>query len=256
MKRAALAVFALLAVAGVAHAQSLFDISSYVSGNSSPAASPPSPVDLLFESNSYTPPFYQGRALPSPGALVHVVAIAHLNDGGAPVPESNILYTWRVDNRVQGSLSGAGKSSIVLPAPTLFGSNVISVDAQEIGGSAHGSASLTVSSVDPQLALYLDDPLSGIGYYDALGAQNTISGTEATFAAVPYFVAASTLAYSQFSWDWLVNDQSVGAGSGNELTINAQNSAGTASLSLSLTSRANPLLDAQGSWNLSFETGY
>jgi hypothetical protein len=255
----ALAVFilALFFGATVAQAQTLPDITSYLSsaaGNATVSTGNASPIDLLFESSSYVPPFYRGRPLPSAGSTMHFVAIAHFTSAtGATIADSNIAYTWSVDGRVQGSLSGAGKSSILLPAPTLYGSNTVSVDAQATGGSAHGSASLSVSSIDPQPTLYQDDPLIGIEYYNALGAQTSIPDIEMTFATIPYFVAANGLNDPRLSWNWTINNQPVVASSsGNEITVNATNSNGLASLAVSVTSRVNPLLDAQGTWNLSF----
>ncbi len=260
-KALAAIALALFFGATMAEAQTIPDISSYLNnaaGNTTVPTANPSPVDLLFESTAYVPPFYRGRALPSPGSMMHFVAIARFTDAhGALIPDSAITYTWRVDDRVQGSVSGTGKSSVYLPAPTLYGSNVISVDAAANDGSASGSATLQVASIDPQPTLYQDNPLNGIEYYNALGSQQNIPDIEMTFAAVPYFLAATSLGDPRLSWNWTINDQPIAAtSSGSEITVNATNSSGVASLGLTLTSAQNPLLDAQNTWNLNFANGF
>src|SRR5262249_28595985 len=152
------------------------------------------------------------------------------------IPDSSITYTWKVNDRVQGSLSGLGRSSLVIGAPPLFGSDTVEVDAHSNDGSAYGSATLSIPAVDPQPTLYLDDPLNGIEYYNALGAQASVGQLEATFAAVPYFVAARSPDDRSLTYAWSVNGQPVpsSTSSASELTVNAAGSSGIASLSLTI----------------------
>ncbi len=252
-----LLALALMWSVSVARAQTVLDLGSYFSGavGTQAQAGVSAPVDLLFGSDSYIPPFYRGAPLPSPGSRVHFWAYAHFVDSrGAAIPESSITYTWRRNGQVEGSLSGVGKSSLALPSPTLFGTDTISVDAGAEDGAIYGSASLTISSVDPGVTLYQDHPLHGIEYYSALGSQTSIPDLEMTFAAVPYFVAARSSDDPQLHFAWSVNGVSVAATStnANEITVNADNSNGLAAISLLITSPVNALLEAQSAWNFLF----
>ena len=215
---------------------------------------PASPVDLLFDANSYVPPFYLGRALPSPGSVLRLHAIPHLTPH---VPDSDITYTWRRDGAVVGAISGKGKSSVSIAGPTLFAADTISVDAVSADGTSYGSASVVIPSIDPQLTLYEDHPLFGIEYYNALLGQSSIPDLEMTFAAVPYFAAVSGPSDPSLNYAWIVNGASVAASatSSNEITINADNSSGVAAIAASLTSSVNFLLDASGAWNVLFSRG-
>jgi len=252
MNRPGLALFTLiLAPAFLASAQSIPSLDTYFQNAAGTAAAPaaaPSPVDLLYDADSYVPPFYRGRALPSAGTTLRLQAIARFG-----VPDKEIIYTWRRNGAVESAVSGAGRSSIALPAPTLFGADVLSVDAQAADGSAYGSASITISSVDPQALLYQDHPLFGIEYYNALIDQNSIPDLEMTFAAVPYFAQASDPNDPRLAYAWSVNGAPVAAtSSGSEITINAGNSSGLAAISLILTSPSNFFLRGQGSWDVLF----
>lgn len=254
MKRAAptLAALLLFLCAAVAHAQ-VFDLTSYLNaatGQSAQQSMPASPVDLLYDATTYVPPFYKGRPLPSPGSTMRFQAIPHFGS----VSDQSITYTWKVDGEVEGTLSGLGRSSVSLPSPGLFGSETVEVDAASQDGSAYGSASLSISSLDPGLTLYQDHPVFGVEYYNALGAQNSIADSEMTFDAVPYFVATTAANDPRLTYAWSVNGSTLQATStnNNELTINAGNGGGFAAITVSLSSRANVLLDAQGAWNVTF----
>src|SRR3989344_3364405 len=77
----------------------------------------PAKVDLIWESDSYTPPFYLGRALPSAGALLRFEALAHMKTAdGRDIPAGEIRFTWRRNGAVILSASGLGKSSVTLPS--------------------------------------------------------------------------------------------------------------------------------------------
>jgi hypothetical protein len=248
-----------------ASAQSAPSVDAYLqNAEGTPAQTniPPSPVDLLFDADSYVPPFYLGRALPSAGTSMHLQALAHfVRKSGASVPDSEIIYTWRRNGQVESSVSGAGKSSISLLSPTLFGTDTISLDARTADGAAYGSASITVTSLDPDVTLYQDHPLFGIEYYYALESQTAIPDLEMTFVGVPYFAQTQNPSDPRLIYAWSVNGESTGATTtnsggggtnGNEITINADNSSGFAALSLVLTSPANLLLHAEDSWKLLF----
>ncbi len=256
MKRGvALALLGLVFSAGIAHAQIFPDISSYfdnAAGIRTERTAAPGAIDLLFESDSYVPPFYRGRAIPSPGSILHFQAIPRFN--GPSSPDGQITYTWRRDGVVMGSVSGPGRSIVALPAPTLFGTDTISVEAQAVDGSFYGTASATISSTDPGVTLYQDHPLFGVEYYDALTAQTSIPDLEMTFAAVPYFIAAPGPNDPRLDYAWSVNGLAVAATSSarSKITINADNSTGLADVALMLTSPSNVLLSAQHSWNLLF----
>ncbi len=217
----------------------------------------PTELDLLYDSDSYTPPFYRGRSLPSAGSSLVLQALPHfVEPGGTTVPASDLTYTWRDNGQVMGQVSGKGKSAIVIPSPVLYGTDVISVQAQSSDGLLSGQSSVSVSAVDPIVVLYEDHPLYGILYEKALDSASFIPESEMTFAAVPYFATAHTPADATLQYAWRVNGQSIrsDAAKPNELTLQAGDTSNTALIELSLTHATNYFLDAQGSWNITFSS--
>ena len=218
----------------------------------------PTQMDLLYDANSYVPPFYEGRTLPSAGTTLNLQAIAHFKrSNGTSVAPSDITYTWRKNGVVLGSMSGRGKSAITVPSPGLFETTTFSVDAVSSDQTLAGSASAVIASVEPLLILYQDHPLFGITYYNALGTQTGIADTEMSFAATPYFAQAVSANDPRLVYDWKVNNTAITADPKNpsEITINADNSDGNAAISLEATHVKNYLMDSKGSWTVSFSTG-
>ena len=215
----------------------------------------PSEVDLLLESDSYTPPFYRGRALPSAGTSIRLQAIARfVRSGGTLVPQNQITFTWKRNGQVVGNVSGQGKSSAALPAPSLFGTDSISVEAVSADGTFSGATSIRIPSTEPILTVYEDHPLFGLLYHSALGTQTFIPETEMTFVAVPYFAQATSPNDPRLEYAWRVNGKAIPADSTkpSEVTINSNNTPGTALLSLELTHVSNFFMDSSGSWSISF----
>ena len=213
----------------------------------------PNQLDILFDADSYVPPFYRGRALPSVGSSVRVHAVAHFKRAsGSRIPDSEITYTWKRNGTNVPGASGPGKSSATLASPMLFGSDSISVAAQT--ANQYASAKIVVSSVEPMLFLYKNHPLFGIVYFDALKSRSDISDSEMTFTAVPYYAPVSSLRDSALNYVWKVNRNIIETNtvSPNEITINADKSSGIAAIDLSLSHSGNIFLNAQGAWGITF----
>lgn len=215
----------------------------------------PTQVDLLYDADSYIPPFYKGRALPSAGSRIRMQAIAQFKRAdGTLVPESGIAYTWKQNDRIMNAVSGRGKSSATFDAPSLFGAHTIVVSAVSSDGTFSGETSVVIPSVDPIVLLYEDDPLFGVMYHHALANNAVIGDSERAFIGVPHFAPIRTLSDTQISYEWRINNRKVVADPKKQstLTINADNSSGSARIDVGITHRKNLSLDARGTWNLSF----
>ncbi len=245
--------------ASSAHAQ-LDQLDAVIGGTSAAAqgVSAPMPVDLLVDADSYVPPFYQGRALPSAGTDLRLEALARFTrPDGTLVPSADIVYTWHQDDRVVGNVSGLGQSSVVLPSPPLYGSTDIEVDAQTQDNTLEGTASIVLPSTQPVLLLYEDNPLLGLTFYHALGGETELSDVEMTFAAVPYFAEIQSPNDPRLAYAWTVNGSSVSSSAADpsEVTLNSANSNGLATVGLTLSHATNFLMSSTGSWDIALGAG-
>ena len=213
----------------------------------------PTEVELLWEADSYVPPFYRGRALPSAGSHVLFFALPRFQRPGASlISPSDLLYTWRKNGKVIQSASGRGKHTVLLDSPVLFGSDVVSVEVSTADGELRGLSSVRIASVEPLLVLYENHSLFGILYHRALGNQVTIPEVEATFSAVPYFAPVKSPDSGSLLYKWRVNNFALDSNTTrpSAITINATGSSGRAFIELALTHATNFFMSASGSWNV------
>jgi hypothetical protein len=215
----------------------------------------PTLVDLLLDSNSYVPPFYKGRALPSHGSGFKVQAIPYLSDArGVRIATSKLIFTWSENGLVKGSLSGAGKDILTVTGPVLNNSYSVDVVVHTADNTASGAAHIVVPITDPSVQLYVNNARYGTLYSSALLENTPINDIESTFRAVPYYAAASTPDDPRLIYSWNINGTHVPLDSKNasRLTINAANSNGTADISLSVTHSQDYLMDAEHMWSIVF----
>lgn len=217
----------------------------------------PAEVDLLWEANSYVPPFYKGKHLASPNSVVRAEAYARLRDQeGNLILPSEIEYTWHRNGALLASQSGRGKSYASFPAPLLFGSDTISVEVTSIDESVSASATTIIPSVDPFVVLYQEHPLFGIFYHAAVARAAFLPDVEATFVAIPYFASSITShSDARLLYAWRVNDRpiTVDGAEPHRLTINAENSTGEAHVEVAVSHLTNYFMDARGAWDIAFD---
>lgn len=215
----------------------------------------PTEVDLLWESDAYTPPFFRGRSLPSAGSTLTLHALARFTRGVESTPSSEITYSWSADGVVLPSLSGRGKSSVQIPGPSLYGSKRISVGAASADGGLTGEASVIISSVEPVLRLYMNHPLFGVLYNRALGSNTAIADSEMTFIVAPLYAPAHPQDRA-FQYAWRVDGTAIEADREDpaQITLSSEREGGGATITLSLTHATNWYLDAAGEWGMTLRS--
>ena len=215
----------------------------------------PAEVDLLWESDAFTPPFYRGRSIPSAGTSVRMQAMPRFKDtNGKDIPLSNLIFTWRRNGAPLLSISGPGKSGATIPAPYLYGTDTIEVEVATSDYTLAAHAIARIASIEPRLMLYKDHPLFGTMYFEALGARTTVPDEELSFVAVPYFADAASANDRSLIYDWSVNGSPVAVNPmrPSMITIDAAHSTGIASIELGLTHITNFFLKKSGVWIVSF----
>lgn len=166
----------------------------------------PGTVDLVWEADTYTPPFYQGKAVQTPGSRVRITAFANILDAkGNPIPPDNLVYSWRQGTKLLHTESGRGKQTITVKNETVVGPLAISVSVSPIDGVSGGSAKLNLQTAQPEILFYQNHPLLGILYEHALRANTTLVESEANVVAEPYFFSGTSKSGTTLSYSWLIN---------------------------------------------------
>lgn len=160
-----------------------------------------SELDILWEApDSYVPPFYRGKALPAPEAVIKVVAVP---SGGAE-PE-NLVYSWRRGFKNIPDASGYGKQAFAFRNSYLSTVEEIEVTATSVDRSYAAQKQLRLNTVPPKVIVYQDDPERGVLRNEAFSSSRPISAQELILVAEPYYFSPRDAASRQLSYQWVVD---------------------------------------------------
>jgi hypothetical protein len=167
----------------------------------------PGQVDLMWQGDTYVPPFYAGRALWSYQSQVTLLAIPHVvGASGAELNPSTLIYKWTQDDNVLGQLSGTGKNSLTFSDSVLSLPTQIEVDVMTDQSTVVGTASITLTPEAPDLLVYEDNPLYGLILNNAIGDTAQLHDKEITFAALPLFSSSLKKNAPDLTYTWSTND--------------------------------------------------
>lgn len=213
----------------------------------------PAEIDLLWQTDTFTPPFYRGKALYSNQSAVTVVAIPHmLGRNGNPIPVANLVFTWKEDHVVKGSLSGYGKNSYTFTGNPLFKPTLIEVEITAPVENIKSNATMSLAPRNPQVLVYVNDPLYGLLLNNAITASYPLDVSEVRLAAVPYFFSSDSAGTKNLNYNWTINN-SDGATNQKDIVLRHEgDSSGTSIISLQVDNATNFLQKASLDFSIGF----
>lgn len=203
-------------------------------------------IDLLWQGETYTPPFYKGRSLWSNQSRINFVAIPQ----GLGNPAS-LNYKWTKNDTVLGNLSGVGKNTLSFFDTILSRPQTIRIEIVSGEDEVLASASTVVTPISPMPAVYESNPLYGFMFHDETSGAYQLQKREITFAAFPFFFSVLNRADSGLSYEWRTN---VGeAETRNSVTYRTpENAAGSSPVSVRVFNKGRIMQDAKRSFLVEF----
>ncbi len=213
-------------------------------------------VDLIFETDGYTSPFFKGKISPVYQNAVNIIAIPHLaNANGLEYDPKTLIYQWKKNSRAIEDQSGYGKQSITLVGDIVPRPYEISVDVWPRDDSTHAQGMSEVDVAGPSINFYVDDPLYGPLFNRAIDTIVRIgSQKETTVLAVPFGFNKSPSGTGNLSWSWSINDSIRSELSSNESVIlrAPDNSAGSSNIQLNIINTDKILQGASTGFSATF----
>jgi hypothetical protein len=159
----------------------------------------PTEIDIIYESYTYTPPFYKGKTDITSESLIKVIAIPHvLSSFGNIIPKESLNYKWRVNDQVITEYSGRGRNKIYYNIPFVVEELEVTVDIESPSGDFKTTEVITLSVNRPEVLIYQDHPTLGTVYVNELKDRVLLNKGEINFRAVPYFFNKRSLL--EFTW--------------------------------------------------------
>jgi hypothetical protein len=195
----------------------------------------PTQIDLVWQANSYVPPFYEGKALYSGQSLMKLVALPNIIDSnGKNIDPGQFVYKWTKNGGVLGNVSGYGKNYIYIQGDILGEPINIKVDiSSTLDGGISASKEITYSPTDPVVAIYENSPLFGYVFENALPSTAILKEQEMNLVGIPYFFDATSRNDSDLKYNWIMNGNPAGGQNGDSIVFrNEKNLKGTSNISL------------------------
>lgn len=161
----------------------------------------PARVAIMWEADSYVPPFYKGKALHTFNQDVTLIAMPNFIVDGNIVPPSSLLYEWYIGpTKLQES--GIGKQRINVSGNSLRLYRSARVVVSTTDKKSSSGATIEVPSTFPKLHLYEINSLYGRIYEKALSGE-LYSGTgEFSIIATPYYFNRANVEKGLVSIGW------------------------------------------------------
>lgn len=216
-------------------------------------------IDMIMETDGYTPPFFKGKVPLVFENTVTVIAVPHLiNPSGKEYDPSTLVYQWSEDNgTVLQDQSGYGKQSISLKGSLVPRPFYLIVVASSRDGSAQAESLIQIQPTSPSIIFYDDDSLYGPLFNTAITNQLHIGSQKETSALASLFgFNFSSTITNDLSLDWMINGADHPELASNQsVALRAPDGvSGTSHIELSVQGINNILQKADDSFNVSFDT--
>ncbi len=211
-------------------------------------------VELLYESReSFVPPFYQGRSLPSEGAVVRVTALPSLSEGGVRIQASSLAYSWYLNGEFLENASGVGRSVATIALDYLSDSN----DVRVVVRSPRGSVAEKRTSISPHAVmplLYSYDEVLGTNLTKTFWRRLETS-KDITLSLVPFYFSSNNEFENTASYSWYLDGLPVTPMEKTLLSLRPrENSVGIRTLSVMVESAKRKLQKATNEIEVIFDT--
>ena len=210
----------------------------------------PSTLDLVVEGDTRVPHFYRGRALPSPGSRVRLIALPSVYTAkGTLISADTLIYTWQINREVAGS--GLGKQTLTTTMPP-GGPLTVEVTVEAKDGSARYTAIEEISPTEPQNLFYEDNPLHGLAQ-NALPTEFTLTDDEISIRAEPYFVSPDI--FTNATYAWTIDNAPIQNPNSDPqvLTLRKTGGTGSAEVGFSIRNLASLLQSASSAFTVYFQ---
>ena len=216
----------------------------------------PAEVDILYESYTYTPPFYKGKSLFTNQSIVRFVADPlFITQSGTRLDPDNLIYEWKINNQPIKDSSGVGRRIFNYLGSLIQRDSRISVDVSAKNSDLKARREIQLRQYSPVVQIYEKNPIFGLMFEQAITGKFELLRNEIEFKAIPYYFSAISSNDADLSYKWLMNGNNIGVSRLKNSMVfrNNNDQSGTANIDLEVTHLENILQAARTSSSIDFE---
>jgi hypothetical protein len=205
----------------------------------------PADVDIIYEADTYTPPFYKGKPLFTSESSLRLIAIPTFVENGIKKDPSQLVYNWSVYGKMVYETQGG----LVHRALN------VEVEVTAPNSNMKAENSIPITYKNPELVIYENNPVLGTVFENAVRGNFLLNRPEVEFQAVPLFFSTTRKDQADVEYRWRMNGKNIPSGSLTSFITfrNDTGEAGKAIISLDAEHFNNILQLAQSAVDLTFE---
>ena len=214
----------------------------------------PQNVDIVWQAiESYTPPFYEGKALPGEGSYVKVTAIPNISSGGKQIPANNLSYSWYLNDNLIEDASGYNKQSAIFAMEYLTSDTNIKVEARS-GDGVVSSKTITISPHEVMPLVYTYDDILGVDFSNLI-TRRLETVNDVTVDVEPFYLSTKGAFDSSVTYSWLLDGLPIATKAPQLLSLHpADNTYGVKSVSINISNSDRILQEAKVFFEVIFDT--
>jgi len=159
----------------------------------------PSSVYILWETDTYTPSLYKGKALPTQGSTLRLTAVPTFIKNGVEINPKDLYYTWSIGGVSKGDAIKGGQV-IEVPFDKKSTKTSISVSVANANKTVISKENITITAAKPDVVFYENNSVSGILYNKAIPSVFTSPKKTFSFIAEPFYVPSSVFLAGEYNW--------------------------------------------------------
>ncbi|MEK7643141.1 MAG: hypothetical protein AAB372_01705 [Patescibacteria group bacterium] len=162
----------------------------------------PARIHFAWSTDSYTPTWYRGKALPVPGSGISVTAFPEVRVNNIPVPQANLDYEWSVNDEVRLREQRGASTFSFLTSEFQRTPYQISVRVRDSQRNVVHRETILIKTVSPFIRFYREDALYGLMTNASI--QNLVlkPGDDSLIDFEPYHMPYGALDNMAFRWDF------------------------------------------------------
>ena len=168
----------------------------------------PASVSLIYETQTYTPPFYKGKAIYTHQSTAIIHALPNIIEEGIKKLDKDLIYTWEVNGSVQQGASGYGKNTFLFNAGILSKTSNVTVTVESGTSNQTAFNGIALEPLDPEILLVQEHPLYGL--MGSSNGQIRTGSSDVIIHALPLFFNTSKKESSLLNYIWTVNGKDLG----------------------------------------------
>lgn len=186
-------------------------------------------VDIIVDPDTYIPPHFAGRPVPTGGANVTFTAVV---EEAEKLPASSYRYEWKLNGSSAKSETISGPQ-ITIPIKSAR-NHTVSVTVSDTARGVIGQQFIQIPVLDPKPLFYKIHPLYGSETYPLTSPYN-FSDNQLNLSLVPYYLDNVVLRDNP-KIEWQVNRQTVQT-DGYDISLERSGETGLTNLEFSLKGR-------------------